>query len=223
METKPKRGTAWFIAGALLIAAACVLVLGNLLEDRQAGRAAANAMESLRKLVVSEAAVTMDSLPTGETPDGEPWESEVPDYILNPGMPMPEETVDGRDYIGILSIPAADMELPIQSAWSYPNLKASPCRYTGSVYTNDMIIAGHDYRTHFRALRDLTGGERVIFTDADGNMFAYNVSLIETIGGSDVEGLVAGAAEAWDLTLFTCTADGASRVAIRCTKTVYEA
>lgn len=214
METKPKhRGTAWFAAGTLLIAAACVLVLGNLWEDRQAGRAAAHAMDSLRKLVISETATAMAALPTGETPVGEPYETEVPDYILNPGMPMPEEVVNGRSYIGILSIPAADMELPIQSAWSYPNLKATPCRYTGSVYTDDMIIAGHDYRTHFRALRDLTGGERVTFTDADGNVFAYNVSLIETIGGNDVEGLTGGD---WDLTLFTCTADGASRVVIRC-------
>lgn len=208
-------GLAWFVAGILLITAACVLVLGNLLEDQQAGRASAKVMESLRMMAVSESSTSIDNLPTGDTPEPEP---EVPDYVLNPGMPMPEETVDGRDYIGILAIPAVELELPIQSAWSYPNLKASPCRFTGSVYTDDMIIAGHDYRTHFRSLRSLTGGERVIFTDVDGNVFAYNVSFIETIGGTDVDGLTGGAAETWDLTLFTCTADGASRVVVRCTR-----
>lgn len=205
-------GLAWFLAGLLLITAAVVLVLGNLLEDQQAGRAAARAMESLRMMAVSESSASIDNLPTGDTP-----EPEVPDYVLNPGMPMPEETVDGRDYIGILAIPAVELELPIQSAWSYPNLKASPCRFTGSAYTDDMIIAGHDYRTHFRSLRSLTGGERVTFTDVDGNVFAYNVSFIETIGGTDVDGLMGEeSADTWDLTLFTCTADGSSRVVIRC-------
>ncbi len=217
MTKRNDRGLAWFVAGLLLITAALVLILGNLWEDRQAGRASAKVMERLRT-VVQTAAIdngTMDDLPTGETP-------EIPDYVLNPGMPMPEEETDGRQYIGILSIPAVELELPIQSAWSYPNLKVSPCRFSGSVYTDDMILSGHDYRTHFRALRELSGGERVTFTDIDGNRFVYNVSLIETIGGTDVEGLL-GETGDWDLTLFTCTADGASRVVIRCTKVVYEA
>lgn len=214
--TKTKHpGLAWFLAGLLLITAAVVLVLGNLLEDQQAGRASAKVMEQLRT-VVQTAVVerAMDDLPSGESP-------EIPDYVLNPGMPMPEEETNGRQYIGILAIPAVELELPIQSAWSYPNLKVSPCRFTGSVYTDDMILSGHDYRTHFRALRDLTGGERVTFTDIDGNVFAYNVSLIETIGGTDVEGLMGEAsADGWDLTLFTCTADGASRVVIRCQRII---
>lgn len=220
MKKTKHPGLAWFVAGILLITAAVELVLGNLLEDQQAGRAAARAMESLRMMAVSESSASIDNLPTGDTPEnGEPYtpEPEVPDYVLNPGMPMPEETVDGRDYIGILAIPAVELELPIQSAWSYPNLKASPCRFTGSVYTDDMIIAGHNYRTHFRSLRSLTGGERVTFTDVDGNVFAYNVSFIETIGGTDVDGLMGEeSADTWDLTLFTCTADGSSRVVIRC-------
>lgn len=218
--TKTKHpGLAWFVAGLLLITAACVLVLGNLLEDQQAGRASARVIESLRMMAISESSTNMDNLPSGSTPEQEPDapEPEVPDYVLNPGMPMPEETVDGRDYIGILAIPAVELELPVQSAWSYPNLKVSPCRFTGSVYTDDMILSGHDYRTHFRALRELTGGERVTFTDIDGNVFAYDVSYIETIGGTDVEGLMGEAGE-WDLTLFTCTADGSSRVVIRCTR-----
>lgn len=210
-------GFGWFLAGALCITAACVLVLGNLWEDRAAGRAAARAMESLRMITVSESSTSIDNLPTGTTQENGTPEPEIPDYVLNPGMPMPEETVEGRDYIGILTIPAAGLELPIQSAWSYPNLKASPCRFTGSVYTDDMIIAGHDYKTHFRALRSLTGGERVTFTDVDGNVFLYDVGLIETIGGTDVDGLT-GDTNTWDLTLFTCTTDGASRVVVRLNK-----
>lgn len=210
--TKRDRGLPWFVAGLLLITAAVVLVLGNLLEDHHAGEAATRAMLSLRQVAMDNGNTAVANLPSGDTPEsGEP---EVPDYVLNPGMPMPEEAVDGRDYIGILSIPAVEMELPIQSAWSYPNLKASPCRFDGSVYTDDMIIAGHDYRTHFRALRSLTGGERVTFTDINGNVFAYDVSLIETIAGTDVDGLIGD--DAWDLTLFTCTADGSARVVIRC-------
>lgn len=212
--TKRDRGLPWFLAGLLLFLAACVLVLGNLLEDHHAGKAAEKAVATLQSVMLQDSASTnVANLPSGNDPEyGEP---ELPDYVLNPGMPMPEEAVDGRDYIGILSIPAVEVELPIQSAWSYPNLKASPCRFDGSVYTDDMIIAGHDYRTHFRALRNLVGGERVVFTDVDGNTFAYDVSLIETIAGTDVDGLT-GEPDTWDLTLFTCTADGSARVVIRC-------
>ena len=44
---------------------------------------------------------------------------------------MTEVEINGNLYIGYLSIPALNLELPIMSTWSYPQLQIAPCRYHG--------------------------------------------------------------------------------------------
>ena len=121
--------------------------------------------------------------------------------------------VDGAEYTGILEIPVLGLSLPIQSEWSYPQLNASPCRYTGSVVDRNLIIAGHNYPAHFGYFYRLRGGDGVRFTDVLGNIYTYRVVNIQTLEGTDVAAMRAGN---WDLTLFTCTLGGAERLAIRC-------
>ena len=122
-------------------------------------------------------------------------------------------TVDGSTYIGYISIPALNIDLPVNSEWSYPLLKKAPCRYKGSVFTDDLIIAGHNYQRHFGGLKLLQTGDEVDFTDADGIVYKYTVSSVEKLTGKDVQGMEDGD---WDLTLFTCTIGGAYRVTVRC-------
>ena len=62
-------------------------------------------------------------------------------------------------------------------------------------------------------IKRLNPGDSVVFTDADGNVFSYEVAEIETVGGYDIEKMEAGD---WDLTLFTCTNKGKARAAVRC-------
>ena len=50
-------------------------------------------------------------------------------------------------------------------------------------------------------------------TDMDGNVFSYEVSSLETLSPYAVSDMTSGD---WDLTLFTCTVGGQSRLAIRC-------
>jgi len=140
-------------------------------------------------------------------------EQEIPDYILNPNMEMPVSRVNGQDYIGILEIPVLKLKIPVISKWSYPRLRIAPCRYAGSVYTRDLVISAHNYAAHFGGLKRLDGGERVIFTDVDGNRFDYRVAWMETLRPRDVDEMKSGD---WDLTLFTCTLGGSYRIAIRC-------
>ena len=116
-------------------------------------------------------------------------------------------------YIGVVEIPALELELPIISDWDDEKLKIAPCRYIGSAYLNNMILSGHSYKNHFRYIRNLEKGERVIFTDMSGNRFVYEVVLQDVIKEDDVEGMLAGE---WDLTLFTCTPGGKSRNTVRC-------
>ena len=199
---KANRGTILMTIGLLLLAAALFLAGYNIWDEH---RAEGSAQQVLDQLV-------------SETPQPEPStpEEPTPEYILHPEMDMPTVEVDGNRYIGRVTIPALGLELPVMSQWSYPNLKIAPCRYQGSAYTGDLIIAGHNYRTHFGPLKNLRVGDAVLFTDADGNQFRYTVAQVETLAKTAVEEMAAGD---WDLTLFTCTLGGQTRVTVRCVET----
>lgn len=143
---------------------------------------------------------------------------QIPDYQLNPEMEMPEVSLPGLEEagcIGILEIPSINIKLPVLSTWSYSLLKKAPCRYTGSIYLDNMVIAAHNSDAHFKKLSNLQEGDTVTFTDAVGNVFTYTVAGIELLQPDEVENMTNGQ---WPLTLFTCTYGGASRVTVRCKK-----
>ena len=153
-----------------------------------------------------------------ESPDDSDKEDEqnIPDYLLNPDMDMPEYTLKSLGdvaCIGILEIPALDLELPVISSWSYSSLRLAPCRYSGSAYKGDLVIAAHNYQSHFGGLRTLPEGSEVFFTDAVGNRFSYYVAVTEALTPWSVDDMTSGE---WPLTLFTCTLDSQNRVTVRC-------
>jgi sortase A len=127
---------------------------------------------------------------------------------------MPTAEVDGYDCIGILSIPGLDLELPVLTDWSYAKLKKAPCRYYGTYYESDFVIAAHNYESHFGRLPDLQAGDAVIFTDVNGEVHCYEVVLLETLPPTATEEMITSG---FDLSLYTCTPGGASRVTVRCT------
>lgn len=134
-------------------------------------------------------------------------------YIENPKMEMPTRQINGLDYIGYLKIEKLSLDLPILSDWSYPLIRISPARYRGSVYENNMIILAHNYNAHFGYIHRLDKGDKVEFVDMDNNHFIYKVEEVEKINGDKMKELLSGD---WDLTLFTCTLGGKSRVVVRC-------
>ena len=203
--------------GLLLIAAALCLGLWNLHES---SRAEQNAREALNILEQCIREPEKTSVPQKEMVKSEKFPSEaptpefeLPDYVLHPDMEMPEEEIDGNRYIGVLEIPALALKLPIISEWNYARLKIAPCRYLGSAYKGNLILAGHNYKSHFGNLYRLEAGDEVFFTDMAGNQFVYSVSGIEQLPSTAIEEMEAGN---WDLTLFTCTVGGAARVTVRC-------
>lgn len=137
----------------------------------------------------------------------------LPDYIINPDMEMPKKVIDGTEYIGRIEITSKSLSLPVISEWSVNNFKYAPCRYEGTPYKNDFIIAAHNYRGHFAELKNLIPGDSVIFTDMDNNRFIYKVMYTEVLDKTAVDEMSEGE---WDLTLFTCTYGGATRVTVRC-------
>lgn len=193
--------------GLLLIAAALSLTARNFWDSYHAGVEASEAVQKINTLRPSQTET--------DRTDPIPEEAETPAYILNPEMEMPVLEVDGYNYIGTVDIPALGLSLPVMSEWSYPNLRLSPCRFSGSAYLDDLIIAAHNYSQHFGGLKNLCVGDNVAFTDAEGNVFRYTVSELETVGGNDLEALESSD---WDLTLFTCTIGGVDRVTVRCNR-----
>ena len=121
--------------------------------------------------------------------------------------------VDGYDCIGVLSIPVLELELPVLTDWSYEKLKIAPCHYFGSYYEKDFVIAAHNYQSHFGRLSELQAKDLILFTDISGTVYCYEVVLLETLPGNATEEMITSG---FDLSLYTCTPGGASRVTVRC-------
>ncbi len=205
MKTKSNLPAILIFTGLLLIAGALWIVFDNFTQSYRASQTAQTALEDFRaapRPQLSEPAET-ESRPS----------QDLPDYILNPSMPMPTIESQGNAYIGVVDIPALELSLPVLSEWSYPLLQIAPCRYTGSAYSKDMIVMAHNYWSHFGQLKNLHIGDPVYFTDTRGNVFPYTVTEIESLEGDETQELLAGQ---WDLTLFTCTIGGQYRVTVRC-------
>lgn len=211
MKGKTRMGNILLAAGALFLTAALLLTGSNLYETYQAGQASERLFQEVFSRIESQSQ-DADSLSQAVLAGGE---EETPEYLLNPEMEMPVEEIEGNGYIGLLEIPALGLSLPVMSEWSYQNLKLAPCRYSGSAYTGNFTIAGHNYSTHFGPIGGLNAGDSITFTDMQGNRFAYEVQVVETLEATAVEDMVG---EEWDLTLFTCDLSGESRITVRCLK-----
>ena len=187
------KGTILTTLGLLLIAAALALAAYNVLEERRAGEASADALAQMEL-----PGIALDSR-----------------GLLDPDMPMPTMELGDRLYVGKLSIPSLGLELPVLSEWSYEGLNVAPCRYEGSAYAGNLVICGHNYVTHFASLEDLSYGQEVRFTDTRGNVFRYEVASMETLEPTAVEDMVESD---YELSLFTCNFSGMARVTVRCSE-----
>ena len=200
------RGILWRILGGLLIGAALLLTIYNLFDSNRAA-------ESVKQI-----SLQLEADVKAKIAEADIESIDVPDYEKYPEMEMPTVEINGEFYIGFLEIPQLNLSLPIIGGeWSEGKLKKAPCRYEGSIYQNDMLIAGHNYRSHFSSLKKLEEGTEIYFIDTEGNIFTYSLARTEIINEYDIEGMVAKI-EPWDLTLFTCTYGGKERYTLRCIK-----
>jgi sortase A len=199
---KNKKSKVFVLIGLLLLGAALCLTIYNLQENKKALNHTTAVIPQLIGRINYEK-------------EQQTEEMEVPDYIKYPDKEMPVQVVDGIEYIGVLEIPVLNLSLPVISQWDYPSLRMAPCRYEGSAYLNNLVIAGHNYDSHFGRLDKLFPGREIFFTDCDGNRFAYEMVGLEILKNTQVEEMISGD---WDLTLFTCTYGGQSREAIRCVR-----
>ncbi|MBR6102286.1 MAG: sortase [Ruminococcus sp.] len=205
--TNKALGRLMMILGALLLAAAVSLVAFNLLEDRIAGEKAERVLVKLKEKL-PEGGSDKPSDSSGQAGESAPVkEGEAPRE--------PEALeIDGEFYMGIISIPRLGIELPVTRDYSEENMKLAPSRWKGTLEMGDLIICGHNYESFFKGLDSLTSGDELIFTDLKGTEHRFSVSYTELVDGYDTEDMMSGS-ENWDLTLFTCTWSGRSRITVR--------
>lgn len=201
MKRQTKKGLLYIVTGVLLLLAAFVVWLFQVRQDENAGEEAACLLE--------EMAHTADTVST-ELPQSSALDPE--EVLVEGHHEMETIMVNGHEAVGTVSIPALGLELPVMSDWSYDLLKLSPCRYCGTAAGRDLILMGHNYRSHFRNLKNLTGGEEVLFTGVNGLVYAYFVEEVEILHRREVDQL----ASDHELILFTCVQGGLERVVVRC-------
>lgn len=190
---------------------ALLLFVYNYREADRAGHAAEDALVQMQAAIESnQTPETRASLPTeGTTPEETvPVEESVPGPTA-----LTVANINGYNYIGYLSIPELELELPIMETWSEDRLHIAPCLQSGSPLTDDAVIAGHNYKTHFRPLHHVEAGMEVTFTDMSGYAIAYTVTEVEIVVPTDVSRVLSSD---HDLVLYTCTSGGQSRIAAFC-------
>lgn len=205
---KKKIGLFLMIIGIILILIAALLVGYNIKSDRKAEIKSEKVMEILKteyKLPKLD-----EYIPVSTDPTVLPEINEYEDLLFKNEK---SENIDGNSYIGIIQIPSLEIELPVQKEWTYNGLKISPCRYSGSADENNLLIAAHNYSGHFGNINKLVSDDVIRFIDLSGDVYVYQVDELITIDGKNIEEMINGD---WDLTLFTCTLGGQSRVTVRC-------
>ena len=110
---KRKIGRLCMMLGAVLILCAAGLLGYNRWDAARAEKASQEVLGELEQ--------TMQKTITEHR-----QENETPQPVLDPAQEMTTVEVEGQDYIGVLSIPAAGLELPVMAQWSYAGLKVAP-------------------------------------------------------------------------------------------------
>lgn len=209
MKSKKKIANVLIGIGAICILVALGLAIANEYENVESYRKSENVMDSLEAMI-------------GQPEDGVDGNGNtVLDVASDDGMSgifeeaeeMPVITIDGNDYIGYIGLDALDVQLPVMSDWNYNKLRISPCRYSGSLATHDLVIAGHNYRNGFRQLKQLAVGDYLYFMTAAGRIHRFQVGALEVIDATGIEEMVNSP---WDLSLYTCTYEGTMRYTVRC-------
>lgn len=204
---RSKIGIFCMLIGLFLISGAVFLFLSNNRDEKNAE----THVQNLIPVLMEEVKQVQESSESGVAlPDNKPVE-----LLTQEDVVMTETVIDGHAYIGYLEIPDLGLTLPVMSDWSYAKLQISPCRFSGSLRGEDLVIMAHNYNSHFGSLKTLTEGSQIIFCDMNGVIWEYEVVALDVLPGDAVEEMIAGE---YDLTLFTCATNRSHRITIRCDK-----
>ncbi len=219
MTRKKSKGRFLIIIGTMLIISALSLTLYNLGVQRSAEDKKNVLLSGIKSSIVADISDgSQQAVPDEEYTDYVPEKpSDMITDLENADIPVKklrEVNVNGVDMIGIVQIPCLGVELPVTSDWNYKLMKKAACRYQGELLENNLIICAHNYSDFFGHLDALNSGDVIYFVDMDGVRYTYEVVQTELVDGYDVDEMINGGGE-WDMTLFSCTWNGKSRVTVR--------
>lgn len=204
-------GVLCMLLGLALLGGALALVLSNRQEDQMAQGLSMAVMPEIREQI----RLSQETSPE-ETEAAEELTAYIPvEYLRPEDLVMTEKNIGGYAYIGYLTIPELNLELPVMSGWDSRRLQIAPCRYTGTLRGEDLVLMAHNYGSHFGRLDTLTVGTQLQFTDMGGKVWPYEVAAMDVLAAEAVEEMTSGE---YDLTLFTCTKNRTHRVTVRCNK-----
>ena len=108
--TRERIGRFCIILGGLCILAAAFLLGFNLREERRAAAATQRILPAVAHSI-GQSPAPMPTLPAGEL----------------------TVSLEGEEYLGILSLPTLALELPVGAEWEMDFLRQAPCRYAGTL------------------------------------------------------------------------------------------
>ena len=111
----------------------------------------------------------------------------APNDRANPQMSAIE--VDGKNFVGIIEVPAYDRSLPIYASWDRDMISHFPCRLLGSVHDSTLIVGGSDGEGQFDFASDISIGDTVYVIDTLGVRYRYRVSNIRRTNDVSTENL----------------------------------
>ena len=201
--SRKRLGKSLLITGIVYLMAALSLFVYNKITDFRAGEFSEKVMQEITEYMQSD---SKENTPQKDNQENKSTDNRTENQAVN---------FEGYDFIGYLTIEKLSLQLPVMADWNYDKLNISPCRYSGSVKTSDLVIAGHNYSSHFGTLSYLQQGDTVLYTDLSRNTYRYRVELIEILQPTETAKMTSGK---YDLSLFTCNLSGQARVTVRCKK-----
>ncbi len=110
---------------------------------------------------------------------------------------MPALSVSGTDFVGIIELPDYNSVLPVGGDWG--KVSKHPCRFDGSVYDGTLQIGATTQKGQYNFYRELSVGDKVVYTDMEGNRYTYMITSVRNEKHVDKEALERDDAQ---LTLF---------------------
>lgn len=83
-------------------------------------------------------------------------------------------SVDGINFVGVLEMPRYQSVLPVGNTWGH--LTDYPCRFSGSIYNSTLQIGATTQKGQYDFYREISVGDTLIFTDAEGNRYTYAIT-----------------------------------------------
>ena len=130
-------GILCMILGITMVLSAFSLILVNRQEDKTAENHVAEIIPMIREEInrTHQTASSEQTIPQDNIPE---------ELLKAEDLIMTEKNINGYAYIGYLTIPDLNLELPIMSGWDSKRLQIAPCRFTGTLRGGDLVIMAHN-------------------------------------------------------------------------------